>query len=135
MKSVEPNARLRRAVRGFYAWIGAFAVAVAAPSVSNALIESNSTAGRVLGVVTGVVGWVPSLLVVAAVIARGDEFQRRIHMTAIALTFAGALLLISALDWLVRAKFIAPPQLSVVWLIVALFWFFAIIGAKRHYER
>ena len=37
-------------------------------------------------------------------------------------------------DWLVRAEFIASPPLSVLWLIVALLWFFAILGTKRHYE-
>ncbi len=135
MKTAEPNARLREAVRGFYAWLGSVAFAAAAPFLSSALIETNATAGRVGGVALAVLGWVPMMLVVAKIIASGDEFNRRIHTAAIAIAFAGALLVLTALDWLVRARFIDPPELSLVWLAIATLWFRALMATKRHFER
>ena len=135
MKSAEPNARLRKAVRGFYAWLGSLAIALFAPFVANALIDTGTLTGRIAGVAAGVLGWVPMVIVVATIISRGDEFQRRIHTTAIAISFGGAFLLLSTLVGLVHAHFIAPPDLSLVWLVLALIWLCALLGAKWYYER
>jgi hypothetical protein len=122
-------------VRGFYAWVGSVAIAAVTPFFAVRLIESETMFGRIAGVVLGVLLWVPMIVVTTIVIRNGDEFERRIHFVAIATAFAGALLLISALDWLVRARFMEPPELSVVWLAIAALWFVAMIGAKRYYAR
>ena len=132
---MEPNARFRKAVRGFYAWLGATLLAALAPLAANRLVDSGSVAARVSGVALGTLAWLPLIYVVARIIRDGDEFVRRIHLVALALAFTGGLMLIALLDWLVRAEFIATPPLNVLWLAIALLWAVSLFGAKRYYER
>src|SRR5688500_16788674 len=135
MTRSEPNARLRRTVRGFYAWLGAVLFAVIAPLLAMRLIETEGITGRIIGVVLGVLLWLPMIAVVTLLIRRGDEFERRLHLIAIAIAFGATQLLINALDWLVRAHFMSPPPLSVLWLAIAVLWFMSIMMTKRYYAR
>jgi hypothetical protein len=73
--------------------------------------------------------------VVFSIIRRGDEFVRRMHLLALGFAFAGALVLLVALNWLVRADFMYPPDLMIVLLVCLVMWFVALLGAKRYYER
>jgi hypothetical protein len=132
---MHPDERLRRAVKGFYAWLGSLVLAGIGPLVAINLVESGSTAWRVVGVVVGVVAWVPIGLVVAFIIRDGDEFHRRIHLVTLSISFGGALVLISLFDWLVRAEFVSRPQLSVMWLLIAILWVVVLFAVKRFYER
>ena len=87
------------------------------------------------GVTLGAVSWIPMAVVVAAIIRAGDEFERRIHLVALALSFGSALLLLTALDWLVRADFLSPPPLMAIWLAFTGLWVFWLFIVKRRFER
>lgn len=130
-----PNERFRRNVRGFYAWLGATLLAGAAPIAASRLIHTGTLAGRIGAVALGTFGWIPIIYVIYSIIRQGDEFVRRIHLVAIAMAFAGAFVLISLLDWLVRADWIQRPSLSVVWLGIAILWVVSLLICKRHFER
>jgi hypothetical protein len=132
---MEPNSRFRSAVRGFYAWIGSMIVLGAAPMVALELIERGTLPARVGAVVLGVGGSAPWLWVVFNIIRRGDEFERRMHLVAGAFAFAGALVLVSAADWLVRAGFLSPPNLMALWVGFLILWLIALLGTKRYFER
>ena len=129
------NTPYRSAVRGFYAWLLSMTLVVVSSFVADSLVRSNEALIRIAGVVIGTVAWIPIVLVIANIIRRGDEFVRRIHLIAISCAFAGSLLMITALDWLTRAHFMAPPQLSVLWLMVAVLWWISLFGVKRYFER
>ena len=135
MPANPPNERFRRAVRGFYAWIGSLIFAGVAPLLAIQLIKTGSLAGRVAGVTLGAVSWIPMAAVVAAIIRAGDEFERRIHLVALALSFGSALLLLTALDWLVRADFVRPPPLMAIWLAFTVLWVLWLFVVKRRFER
>ena len=128
------NTRFRRAVLGFYAWVGALVFAAAAPLVARYVLEADTLVARLAAVAVGSVGWLPLAAVTALVIRGGDEFHRRIHLVAIAFAFATALVILTMLDWLARARFMAPPSLSVLWLIFAVTWAVWIFAVKYWFE-
>jgi hypothetical protein len=130
-----PNARFRKAVRGFYLWIGALVVAGVGPTVAIRLIHTWTLPGRIAGVVIGTVAWAPMIAVIVSIVRAGDEFQRRLHLVALAFAFAGAVILLTLLDWLDTAHFIERPQLKIVWLGCAAIWLVSLLLVKRHYER
>jgi hypothetical protein len=132
---VKSNTLLRKAVRDFYAWVGALGLAAAAPVAASHLVESRAPGWRAAGVVLGTVGFVPFLIVTARMIRRGDEFVRRLHLVAMAWAFVATLLVITLADWLARAGFCGPPRLSVLWLAIAVLWLACIFAAKVYYER
>jgi hypothetical protein len=132
---IEPVARLRKAVRGFYAWLGAMALVAIAPVLAGALIHAGSWAGRVGGVALGTTAWIPLIAVISATIRAGDEFQRRTHLVALAVAYAGSFVLIGLLHWLVRAAFLSQPPLPVLWLGFVSLWFVSLVLASRHFER
>lgn len=132
---MDPNAQFEKNVRGFYTWLGAMLCAALAPLVAQRLIDMATFASRVGAVALGTAAWVPIGLVTARIIRQGDEFVRRIHLVAIAIAFAGGLLMISVLDWLVRAGFLERPPLMVLWLAIALLWAAAVLGTNAYYAR
>jgi hypothetical protein len=109
--------------------------AAVAPIVAAQLIEMPTVAARIGAVALGTIAFVPLMLVTARIIRRGDEFVRRVHLIAIAIAYSGALVLITLLDWLSRARFIDWVPLNVIWIGVALLWVFAVIGVNRYYAR
>jgi hypothetical protein len=135
MPANPPNERFRKVVRGFYAWLGSLVVAGAGPIVAVKLIDTGTLAGRIAGVTLGAISWIPMAVVVAAIIRAGDEFERRIHLVALALSFGSALLLLTLLDWLVRARFMHAPPLIAVWLALAVLWLIWLVVVKRRFER
>lgn len=135
MRIQAPNTRFRKAVLGFYVWLGSLIFAAVAPFVAMQLLEAGSLAARVAGVVVGTAGWVPMIFVIVRIIRLGDEFVRRIHLVALALAFASSLVLLTLLDWLSRAHFMAPPDLAVLWLAFALLWAVWLFVVKYRYER
>jgi hypothetical protein len=135
MPANPPNERFRKIVRGFYAWLGSLLFAGAGPIVAIKLVDTETLAGRIAGVTLGTVSWIPMAVVVAAIIRAGDEFERRIHLVALALSFGSALLLLTLLDWLVRARFMRAPPLIAVWLAIAVLWLIWLVVVKRHFAR
>jgi hypothetical protein len=130
-----PNQQLRAAVRWFYSWIAATILLGLAPIAALRLIELATPPARVAGVIVGAGSFVPWLWVVAMMVRRGDEFVRRIHLLAIAWAFAGAMVLLLTLHWLVVAEFIAPPDLMFAWFACLVFWLVAVVVVKRRFER
>jgi hypothetical protein len=132
---VAENKQFRNAVRGFYAWLLSMVLVVLASFTADSLVQGSASASRVAGVLIGTLGWVPIIIVTAQIIRNGDEFVRRIHLVAISIAFAGTLLMITLLDWLTRAHFVAPPRLSILWLMIAILWWLSLAGVKRYFER
>jgi hypothetical protein len=129
------NARFRSAVRGFYVWLGSLVCVAVGPFIAQRLIHTHSLAGRIGGVVVGTVAWLPLITAVAIIIRDSDEFVRRIHLVALALAFASALMLLALLDWLVDARFMRAPELKVLWLAFAMLWAIWLFVVKYHFER
>jgi hypothetical protein len=69
------------------------------------------------------------------IVRRSDEFARRIHLVAIALAAMAGLVLLIALNWLVRARFVDPPDLMLLWVAFLVFWLIAMLATKAYYER
>ena len=132
---MHPNAQLRSAVHTFYAWLGSIVVLGAAPIIAHRLLDRGTAGARIAAVVIGVAGLLPWLAVLFVVVRRGDEFVRRMHLIACSIAFGGALVLVNALDWLVRAHFIEAPDLVLVWFAFLVLWLLALLGTKRHFER
>jgi len=127
--------RFRRAVRGFYAWLGSLVFATVAPIGAGMLIETGTLAGRVAGVVLGSIGWLPVAWVVVAIIRAGDEFNRRLYLVSLSIAFGASLVALTMLDWAVRAQFIHRPPLSVLWITFAGLWLLSLLICKYQFER
>jgi hypothetical protein len=132
---MEPNAQFRRNVRTVYAWIGSMILLIAAPLMALRLIDRGTTLTRAAAVVVGVAGMLPWMWVVFSIIRHGDEFVRRLHLIALGFAFGGALVLLVALNWLVRAEFMYPPDLMIVLFGCFILWFVAVMGVKLYFER
>jgi hypothetical protein len=132
---MERNSRFRGAVRVFYAWIASLIVLGAAPILAHDLLERGSLVARVAAVIVGASGVLPWMWVVFTMIRRGDEFVRRMHLVACAFAFAGALIVVSVLDWLVRAGFAPRPDLMILWVGFLILWLVALLVTKRYFER
>ena len=132
---MEPNARFRSNVRGFYIWIGSTILLGAAPIVASHLIDQETTPARAAAVMVGVGGILPWMWVMFSVIRKGDEFVRRLHLIALGFAFGGTLVLLVALGWLVRADLMRPPDLIAVWGGCMVIWLVALLAAKFYYER
>jgi hypothetical protein len=132
---MEPNAQFRRNVRTVYAWIGSMILLIAAPLMALRLIDRGTTLTRAAAVVVGVAGMLPWMWVVFSIIRHGDEFVRRLHLIALGFAFGGALVLLVALNWLVRAEFMYPPDLMIVLFGCFILWFVALMGVKLYFER
>ena len=129
------NARFRKQIKGFYAYVGAVLFAAIGPIAARSLMDAGTLPTRVVGVVFGTIAWIPLIVIVGIVIHQGDEFIRRIHLVAIAYAFALSLVLIALLDWLARASFIETPELMVVWLVIAVLWVICLFMSKWYFER
>jgi len=127
--------QFRRNVRIFYAWLGSVILLGVSPLVAMRLIERESPMWRAAGVAVGVAGMLPWMWVLVTVIRRGDEFVRRMHLVAIAITAGVSLVLLVTLDWLQRAWFIPTPDLMFLWPGCMVIWLVAVLGTKRYYER
>jgi hypothetical protein len=107
----------------------------AAPIGASRLIHVHTAAARIAGVIVGIAGMLPWMWIVFAMIRRGDEFEQRIHLAALGVAFAAALVLILALEMLRRAQFIGVPDLMGIWIALLVIWVVAMLGAKRYFER
>ena len=129
------NERLRKTVKGFYAYLGSVLLAVLAPFAARTLIADGATWERVAGVAFGTIAWIPLIVIVGMVIHQGDEFVRRIHLVAIAYAFALVLVFIACIDWLTRAHLIPNVDLTLLWVGIAMLWVMCLVGSKWYYER
>lgn len=127
--------RFKRVVLGFYAWIGAFLLALVLPFVAEDLAGSPNALTRSAAVALGTMAWVPMLVIVIRVIRLGDEYVRLLHEAAAAVAFVATLLLILPLSWLVEAGFLAPPSLQVIFVSSMLLWGASLLVVKRRFER
>jgi hypothetical protein len=130
-----PHEPFRQAVRGFYAWLGSLIFAGAAPLLAVRLLEAGTLAARITAVVLGAASWIPMAVVVAAIVRAGDEFQRRTHLVALALSFGSSLLLLTIVDWLARAHFIGRPPLQALWGAFAVIWVVWLLVVRWRFER
>lgn len=127
--------RFRRAVRGFYAWVGSLIFAGLAPIGASILIATGTFSGRTAGVMLGSIGWLPMAWVIAAIIRAGDEFHRRLYLVSLSIAFGASLIALTTFDWAVRAEFIHRPALSVLWMTFALLWLVSLFACKYQFER
>ena len=61
--------------------------------------------------------------------------ELRVHLVGLAIAFFGLMTVLAAIDWLVRAQFIAPPDYAFVWPVGLLLWFIGIMSANHYYQR
>ena len=132
---MELHHQFRRNVRGFYGWLGSTVLLAVAPIAAGVLIDRGTTLSRAAGVVVGVAGFLPWMWLLFSIVRRGDEFLQRIHLVAITITATFGLVLLIAIGWLVRARFIDPPDYMLIWVIWLAAWVVALLGTKRYFER
>ncbi|HKW02741.1 MAG TPA: hypothetical protein VJN96_23160 [Vicinamibacterales bacterium] len=134
--SLQPSdQRFRRAVRGFYAWLGSLLFALLAPIAADMLLDVGTQPARILAVILGSIGWLPMAWVVVSIIRLGDEFHRRLYLVSLSIAFGASLVVLTTLDWAVRADFLPRPALSVLWLTFALLWLVSLFVCKHRFER
>ena len=127
--------RFRRAVRGFYAWLGSLVFAALAPLAAGMLIDTGTPFTRIAGVALGSIGWLPTAWVIVSIIRLGDEFHRRLHLVSLSIAFGASMVALTALDWAVRAEFIRRPPLSLLWVTFAILWLISLFVCKHQFER
>ncbi len=132
---MHPDQRLRKSVKGFYAYVGSVLLAMVSPPIADWLVHQPPAATRTLGVIVGVGGWVPLMVIVAHVIRASDEFTQRIHYLSLSISFGVGFVVIASLDWLVRAGFIEPIPYMVLWLAMAVVWVITLFTVKHRLER
>ena len=132
---MELNDRFRRNIRIFYGWLGSTVLLGASQVAALLLIQQETTFARAAAVAIGVLGMLPWMAVLIVIIRHGDEYERRMHLIAIAIAAGASVMLLVTLGWLSRAWFIEPPDLMVVWFAFLVLWFVALVGTKRYFER
>lgn len=134
--SMQPaHQQFRKAVRGFYAWLGSLVFAALAPFGALILIETETLPGRIAGAVLGSIGWLPMAWIIVAIIRGGDEFNRRLYLVSLSVAFGASLVFLTMIDWAVRAEFIDRPSLSALWVAFSLIWFASLMFFKQRFER
>jgi hypothetical protein len=79
----------------------------------------------------GILGFVLWLVAIARLIRVQDEFERRIHLIALAVAFGATALLVFAADFLQRAGFVDRLLLRTIWMaMIALWWIAAMVVAR-----
>ena len=127
--------QFRRNVRMFYAWAGSVALFGLSPIVALRMLDQASIGWRLAGVIVGAGGALPWMWVLYRIVRQGDEFLRRMHLIAIAITAAATFVGLMTIDWLQRAEFIDSPNMMLIWPACLLIWLIALIATKRHFER
>ena len=89
---------------------------------------------RVLLVSVAIGGFLPWVYVIGKATARQDEFTLRIHMIAIAVTFALTGVASYACDFLEKAGFISELPFSALWMAMAVVWWISIMATARYYR-
>jgi hypothetical protein len=129
------NDQFRRNVRLFYAWLASMVLMGGSPLLALWLIDRGSLASRLTAVVVGSLGPIPWMWFIVSIIRRGDEFQRRMHLVAVAIAAVAGVIILAALNWLERAGFVGRPDLFLVWTGFLVLWVIALLATKRYYER
>lgn len=127
--------RFKRAVLGFYAWVGAFLLALFLPFVAERMTDSPSTVVRSGAVILGTLAWIPIIAITVNIVRLGDEYHRRLHLSAAAVAFVAILLVILPLSWLVEAGFVQPPSLQLLFVSSMVLWGVSLLVVKRRFER
>jgi hypothetical protein len=96
--------------------------------------EERSFPARILLVSVAIGGFLPWVYVIGKVIAQQDEFTLRIHMIAIAVTFALTGVVSYACDFLEKAGFISELPFSALWMAMVVVWWISIISTARYYR-
>ena len=111
-------------------WIGTFAIAarVLRHHPTNLWIR----VGCVLMAVLGFLSWPVS---VAKLIRMLGEFERRIHLVALAIAFFVDVLFIFTVNMLQLAGFIDWISIQTILLVMGLTWFAATLGTSWYYNR
>ena len=115
--------------------MGSLLFAVVAPIAAGTLIDAGTMSARILAVILGSISWLPMAWVVVSIIRLGDEFHRRLYLVSLSIAFGASLVVLTMLDWAVRAEFIPRPGLSVLWLTFALLWLVTLFVCKHQFER
>lgn len=126
---------LRSAVITVYGLLAATALAALSPLIAERFAFSYSAPMRALGVAIAVLSWVPVVVIVGWMIKRSDEFERRMHLLALGLAFAAAVVMLELVEWLSVARFIEMPPMRVLILAMLLQWLLCMLIAKRYYQR
>jgi hypothetical protein len=130
--SERPDSGLRRLAL----IVGAFVLWFATYVVATRLLHRHPESAVVRGTLAalGVFGFVPWLMAIARLIQSQDEFERRIHLVALAVAFGATALFIFAADFLQRAGFVDYVLLRTIWMAMIVLWWIAIMVVSRFYR-
>ncbi len=96
--------------------------------------DALSLPARIGLVAIAIGGFLPWVYVIARVIAAQDEFTLRIHLAAIAVTFALTGVASYACDFLEKAGFIPELPVSALWMAMVVVWWISIMATARFYR-
>lgn len=130
-KKIAPGAKiLGRVFLSVILWTGTFAIAarVLRHHPTNLWIRI----GCVLMAVLGFLSWPASVL---KMIRMQSEFERRIHLVALAIAFVADALFFFTANMLQLAGFLDYLTLQTIWLVMSFTWFAAMLGTSWYYHR
>ncbi len=129
-KKVAPGAKvLGRVFLSVILWGGTFVFAVK-------ILRHHPTnvwerAGLVLLAVLGFLTWPAAVL---KVVRLQNEFERRIHLVALAIAFVADILFIFTANMLQLAGFLNWLSLQTIWLVMFFTWFVAMYATSWYYK-
>lgn len=89
---------------------------------------------RILLVSLAIVGFLSWVYVAGRSIFAQDEFTQRIHLIAIAITFAVTGVASFASDFLQKAGFVPELPFSSVWMFMVVLWWISIMSTSWYYR-
>jgi hypothetical protein len=96
--------------------------------------DPQSAAVRAAAVTAAVGALLPWIWMASRAVASQDEFNRRIHLVALAWAFAATGVFIVAADLLLRAHFIDYLPLIDIVMFMVVAWWISIVLTSRHYR-
>jgi hypothetical protein len=93
-----------------------------------------SVTARAALVVLGIGGFLPVVFVYVKSIRMQDEFNQRIHLVALGVSFAVLSVVSYSVDLLHQAGFIPQPSSSGLWALMIVVWFVTMLITPRFYR-
>ncbi len=95
---------------------------------------ATSVPARAALVALGIAGFLPVVFVYVKSIRMQDEFNQRIHLVALGVSFAVLSVISYSVDLLHQARFIAQPSSGGLWALMLVVWFVAMLITPRFYR-
>jgi hypothetical protein len=113
------------------------ALMAAAVDVGAALLLARADLGlmgRLVAALLPVPLNVAVIVLLARSVRRLDEFQRRVHFEAVVVSFVSTGFAVLLYGYLQKADIVAPVNVGLVWVPMAVFYCLGYLVAARHYK-